>query len=208
MNGSQSSHPDPLTLEAYIDGTASDDERNVVAEHVEGCTECAEYVRRVRSLTEALRALPTTARRVPPIEAETVRRASAPARGTPWRSLSPLMAAAVAAVIFGAGVAVGTVTRRAPGVPEPPPTVLRPALDVQQAGTSYIAALVRLNASARGNGAGAIYGREVALATLYGAAAEAVAPLGSDASASELVELARAMRDRVAESSPTERTHE
>lgn len=208
MNGSQSSHPDPLRLEAYLDGTASDDESKVVTEHVERCAECAEYVRRVRSLTEKLRALPTTARRVPPIEAEIARRAAASARNAPWRSLSPLMAAAAAAVIFGAGVAAGTAIRRPPGLTEPPPTELRPALDVQQAGTSYIAALVRLNASAGGNDAGSIYGREVALATLYGAATEAVAPFGSDASASELVELARAMRNRVAQSSATERTHE
>ena len=208
MNGSQSFPPDPLMLEAYVDGTASEPESKVVAEHIDRCGECAEYVRRVRSLNEKLRALPTTARKVPSMDAEIAQRASAPPRGAPWRSLSPLMAAAVAAVIFGAGVAVGSATRRAPGVAEPPPTELRPALDVQQAGTSYIAALVRLNASARGNDAGAMYGREVALATLYGAAAEAVAPLGVDASASELVELARAMRNRVAQSSPAERMHE
>ena len=208
MNGLHSSHPDALTLEAYVDGTASDHELKVIAEHVGRCGECAEYVRRVRSLSDELRALPTTARSVPPIDAEIARRASAPGRGAPWTRLSPLRAAAVAAVIFGAGVAAGTAVRGSPGVSEPPPTELRPALDVQQAGTSYIAALVRLNASARGNDVGAIYGREVALATLYGAAAEAVAPLGPDASASELVQLARAMRDRVAQSSPTERIHE
>jgi predicted anti-sigma-YlaC factor YlaD len=208
MNGSQSSHPDELSLEAYVDGTASDPERKVVADHVERCAQCAEYVRRVRSLSRDLRALPTTARSVPPLDAELTRRASVSERGAPWRNLSPLMAAAVAAVIFGAGVAAGTVIRRPSGAAEPPPTELRPALDVQQAGTSYIAALVRLNAAARGNDAGALYGREVALATLYGAAAEAVAPLGADASASELVELARAMRNRVAQSSPTERMHE
>ena len=208
MNGSQSPHPDELTLEAYVDGTASDHERKVVAEHVEGCAECAEYVRRVRLLSDELRTLPTSARSLPPFDPMIARRASAPPHGSPWTRLSPLMAAAVAAVIFGAGVAAGTAIRRPPGAAEPPPTELRPALDVQEAGTSYIAALVRLNASARGNGAGAIYGREVALATLYGAAAEAVAPLSSDASASELVELARAMRDRVAQSSPTERLHE
>jgi hypothetical protein len=74
---------------------------------------------------------------------------------------------------------------------------------VQRAGTSYIAALARLNAS--DDDSPAVYGREVALATLYGAAAEAVAPLVGDTEASELLELARAVRDRAAQSPPTER---
>lgn len=206
MNVSQPAHPDPLLLEAYVDGTATDDERRIVAEHLEQCGECERYVQRVRSLAAELRVLPTAARRVPPIDASVARRAAMRMHGTPWRSLSPLMAAGAAAVIFGAGVAVGAAARRAPGPASPPPTDLRPALDVQQAGTSYIAALARLNASAGGNDARVVYGREVALATLYGAAAEAVAPLSADAEASELVALAREMRDRAAQFSPTERT--
>jgi hypothetical protein len=205
MNVSRPSHPDPLLLEAYVDGTAAGNEQQVVAEHIDRCAECAAYVHRVRSLADELRALPTTARRIPPIEADVARRVAARAHGAGWRSASPLMAAAAAAVIFGAGVAVGSATRRPLEEASPPPTDLRPALDVQQAGTSFIAALVRLNASDGGNDTRAIYGREVALATLYGAAAEAVAPLGADAEASELLELARAMRDRVARSSPVER---
>jgi hypothetical protein len=205
MNVSQPAHPDPLLLEAYVDGTAADDERRIVDKHVEQCGECAGYVQRVRSLAAELRALPTIARRVPPIEASVARRAAMRVHGTPWRRLSPLMAAGAAAVIFGAGVLVGAAAHRAPGPASPPPTDLRPALDVQQAGTSYIAALVRLNASAGGDDARVTYGREVALATLYGAAAEAVAPLGANAEASELVELARAVRDRAARISSTER---
>jgi predicted anti-sigma-YlaC factor YlaD len=205
MNVSQPSHPDPLLLEAYVDGTAAGNERQIVAEHIERCGECAGYVRRVRSLGDELRALPTTARRIPPIEGNVSRRVAARTHGAGWKTASPLMAAAAAAVIFGAGVAVGSAARRPPEAAALPPTDLRPALEVQQAGTSFIAALVRLNASDGGNDAPAIYGREVALATLYGAAAEAVAPLGPDAEASELLELARAMRDRVARSSPLER---
>ncbi len=205
MNISQPSHPDLLLLEAYVDGTAAGNERQIVAEHIERCAECAGYVRRVRSLADELRALPTTARSIPPIEADVAARVAARAHGAGWRSASPLMAAAAAAVIFGAGVAVGSATRGPPEAASPPPTDLRPALDVQQAGTSFIAALVRLNASDGGNDARATYGREVALSTLYGAAAEAVAPLGADAEASELLELTRAMRDRVARSSSLER---
>ena len=205
MNVSQPSHPDPLLLEAYVDGTAAGNERQIVAEHIERCGACARYVHRVRSLGDELRALPTTARRIPPIEGNVSRRVGARTHGAGWKTASHLMAAATAAVIFGAGVAVGSAARRPPEPAAPPPTDLRPALDVQQAGTSFIAALVRLNASDGGNDAPAIYGREVALATLYGAAAEAVAPLGPDADASELLELTRAMRDRVARSSSLER---
>ena len=188
-------HPNELLLEAYVDGTATADERRVVAEHLERCGDCAAYVQRVRSLAASLRALPTAARRVPPVAARP--------RSAPWWGTSTLRAAAVAALIFSAGVAVGTAARGTPGESPPPPTDIRPALDVQRAGTSYIAALVRLNAS--GDGAPAVYGREVALATLYGAAAEAVAPLGPDTEASELLELARMVRDRASQSSPTER---
>ena len=202
MNVSQPSHPDPLLLEAYVDGTAAGHERQLVAEHIERCAKCAAYIDRVRSLGDELRALPTTARSIPPIDADVADRVAARAHGARWMtSASPLMAAAAAAVIFGAGVAVGSANRRPPEEASPPPTDLRPALDVQQAGTSFIAALVRLNASDKGTDAGAIYGREVALSTLYGAAAEAVAPLAADADASELLELTRAMRDRVARSS-------
>jgi hypothetical protein len=205
MNVSQPSHPDPLLLDAYVDGTAAGNERQIVAEHIERCAECAGYVQRVRLLADELRALPTTARMIPPIAGDVAGRVAARTHGPRWRIASPLMAAAAAAVIFGAGVAVGSAARRPPEAASPPPTDLRPALDVQQAGTSFIAALVRLNAFDGGNDARAIQGREVALATLYGAAAEAVAPLGADAEASELLELARAMRDRVARSSPLER---
>lgn len=180
-------HPGELLIEAYVDGTATAEERRVVVDHVERCDDCAAYVQRVTSLTGSLRMLPTTARKIPPI--------------TRRRSMSPLVAAAAAAAIFTAGVAVGTATRGGPEASSPPPTDLRPALDVQRAGTSYIAALARLNAT----DGSAVYGREVALATLYGAAAEAVAPLGTDAEASELLELARTVRDRAAQSSPTER---
>lgn len=189
-------HPHELLLEAYVDGSIPADERAVIAMHIERCGDCAAYVQRVRSLAQSLRTLPRTAQRVPPFAARR--------RTAPWVSMSALRAAAVAALIFSAGVAVGTATRGAPGEPSPPPTEIRPALDVQRAGTSYIAALARLNAS--GDDAPAVYGREVALATLYGAAAEAVAPLRTDAEASELLELARVVRDRAALSSPTERT--
>lgn len=205
MSISRPSHPDPLLLEAYVDGTAAVDERDVVSQHIERCAECAGYVQRVRVLGDALRALPTTARMIPPIEGNVAGRVAARTPRAGWKTASPLMAAAAAAVIFGAGVAVGAATRGPPEAASPPPTDLRPALDVQQAGTSFIAALVRLNASDRGNDAGTTYGREVALATLYGAAAEAVAPLGADADASELLELARSMRNRVARSSPPEK---
>jgi hypothetical protein len=152
-------------------------------------------VQRVRSLAESLRALPTTAQRIPPV--------SARPHVSNWSTASTLKAAVVAALIFGAGVAVGTATGGARGESAPPPTEIRPALDVQRAGTSYIAALARLNAS--DDDSPAVYGREVALATLYGAAAEAVAPLVGDTEASELLELARAVRDRAAQSPPTER---
>jgi hypothetical protein len=207
MNASQPDHPDPLRLEAYADGTAPRDDERAVGEHVDQCAECAAYVQRIRSLTETLHGLPTTARSIPPIEKSIAGRIAARTNSERWMMRrSPLMAAAAAAVIFSAGVAAGiATTRRAPAESPSPPTDLRPALDVQRAGTSYIAALARLNASTSGDDARVIYGREVALATLYGAAAEAVGPLAADPAASELLALARAVRERAAQSSSTER---
>jgi predicted anti-sigma-YlaC factor YlaD len=207
MNASQPDHPDVLRLQAYLDGTVSHDEAEALAQHLEGCSECAKYVARVRSLAEALRELPTSARMVPPMKDRIASRIAVRPRGESWLAGSTLKAAAAAAVIFGAGVAAGIAagTRGSPGESPPPPTDLRPALDVQQAGTSYIAALARLNASTGGDDARVVYGREVALATLYGAAAEAVGPLGADPAASELLTLTRTVRERVARSSSTER---
>lgn len=205
MNASPPDHPDLLRLEAYADGTAPRDDERAVAEHVEQCAECAGYVQRTRSLTDVLRELPTTARKIPPIEKNIARRIAVRPNTGRWLTRSPLMAAAAAAMIFGAGVAAGVATtRRGPNEPSSAPTDLRPVLDVQRAGTSYIAALARLNASTDRDDARVIYGREVALATLYGATAEAVGPLGADPSASELLELARTVRERAAQSSSAE----
>ncbi|MGQ0714897.1 MAG: anti-sigma factor family protein [Gemmatimonadaceae bacterium] len=205
MSSSQAQHPDQLRLEAYADGTPRDDER-VVGEHVDRCAECAAYVRRIRSLAEALHRLPATARRIPPVERSIARRIAERPRVERWMSASPLKAAAAALVIFGAGLATGIATTRgAPAESSPPPTDIREALDVQRAGTSYIAALAKLNATMRDDDARVVYGREVALATLYGAAAEAVGPLGPDPAASELLTLARTVRERAAQSSSTER---
>ena len=205
MNASKPDHPDFLRLEAYADGTAPPDDEKAVAEHIDRCAECAAYVQRIRSLTNGLRELPTTARKTPPIERHIASRIAMRPRAERWLNGSALRAAAAAAVIFGAGVAAGVATtRRPPDEPALPPTDLRPALDVQRAGTSYIAALARLNASTGGDDARVIYGREVALATLYGAAAEAVGPLGADPAASELLSLARTVRERAAQSSSTE----
>ena len=206
MSLSRAQHPDLLDLEAYADGTASHDDEQVVGGHVDRCAACAAYVERIRSLSEALRGLPATARKIPPVERSIAPRVAERPRAARWMSTSPLKAAAAALVIFGAGLATGiATTRRASGEPSAPPTDIRPALDVQRTGTSYIAALARLNATTRGDDARVVYGREVALATLYGAAAEAVAPLSGDPTASELLNLARAVRERAAQSSPNER---
>jgi predicted anti-sigma-YlaC factor YlaD len=200
MNTSQPTHPDRLRLEAYVDGTAARGEARVVAEHVEQCSECAGYVQRIRSLDEALRGLPTTARKIPPFEKVIASRTAWRPHREQWMNRSPLAVAAAATLIFTAGLAAGIATTR-PASGEAPyaPTHLRPTLEVQRAGTSYIAALVELNASTRGDEPDVAYGREVALATLYGAAAEAVVSLGSDPAASELLALARAVRERAAQ---------
>jgi predicted anti-sigma-YlaC factor YlaD len=201
MTEPQLHHPGELELEAYLDDAMGANEARAIAEHLERCTECAAYVRRLQALNETLRSLPTTAKRIPPLENVIAHRVARRRTREWWISSSPLMAASAAALIFSAGLGTGiAVTRRGSGEPEPPATQVRPALDVQRAGTSYIAALVRLNASAKAGARPVPYGREVALATLYGATAEAVQSLGDDPAGSELLALARAVRERAAES--------
>ena len=200
MSEPQLHHPGELELESYVDDTMVADGARAIAEHLERCTECAAYVRRLQALNETLRGLPTAAKKIPPIEKVIADGVARPRTRQWWLTGSPLVAASAAALIFSAGLGAGIVmTRRPSGEPETPATHVRPALDVQRAGTSYIAALVRLNESTKGEARPVPYGREVALATLYGATAEAVQSLGDDPAGSELLALARAVRERAAE---------
>jgi anti-sigma factor RsiW len=209
MNERLRRHPDQRELEEYVDDTIDRDDARSIAEHLGQCQECTQYVQRIRSLGQALGTLPAEARATPPIEqlaAGLARRASRDSQGASWIGRSRALLAASAVVIFAAGVAAGMATTRVPsGDAESAPAGLRPVLDVQHAGTLYIAALVKLNASSGGDEQAAAYGREVALATLYGAAAEAVDHLPADPVASELLAAARAARERVAHSPTTTR---
>ena len=209
MNQRLRPHPDQLRLEGYVDDTIPREEAQSVAEHLGHCEECARYVERIRSLNQALGALPAEARATPPVEqlaAAIVSRKTRGAHRARWLDRSRALLAASAVLIFAAGVAAGMATTRGGSADiESAPAGLRPVLDVQHAGTSYIAALVKLNASSGGDEQAAAYGREVALATLYGAAAEAVDYLPSDSVASELLAAARAARERVVHSPTTTR---
>jgi anti-sigma factor RsiW len=209
MNERLRDHPDRLELEGYIDDTIRRDRAQSIAEHLGQCEECARYVQRIRSLRETLGGLAVEARATPPIEqmaSALARRSGRDRFRAQWSGRSRALLAASAVLIFAAGVAAGMATTRAPsGGAESAPAGLRPVLDVQHAGSSYIAALVKLNASSGGDEQAAAYGREVALATLYGAAAEAVDYLPSDGVASELLAAARAARERVAHSPTTTR---
>ena len=204
MNERLRRHPDRLELEGYVDDTIPRDRAMSIAEHLGQCEECARHVQRIRSLGQTLGELPTEARVTPPIDQPAATLASRAARGfhrTKGQHRQRFLLAASGVLIFAAGVAAGMATTRGvSGGAESAPAGLRPVLDVQHAGTSYIAALVKLNASSGGDEQAAAYGREVALATLYGAAAEAVDYLPSDAVGSELLAAARAARERVAHS--------
>ncbi len=201
MNEVISSHPDNTTLQAYADGTLS--KRNAEVErHLRLCESCGNYVSRIRALDSALAALPERAGHIPAIDdmiANYRADQNAP-RHSALHNL-PIVWAAAAVLLFAAGLGTGLAMDRSPSRTGnsalASPTEL--AFEVQRTGSSYVAALARLHASAASrHGSSASMAREVAASTLYGAASEAAFILQSDPSSRNLVEMARAVREESA----------
>jgi anti-sigma factor RsiW len=201
MKIDRAQHPDPLTLDDFVDAILSADETAAVGAHLESCFECSEYVDRVRSLNGSLAQLPARAAMYPPID-DIVREwihAHRQHRAKRWRVALPVAAAACG--IFVAGILTGQKLQGAGGSSAPGSSTQleEPAYEVQRAGSSYIAALARAR-SGRSE-----VTREVAASTLFGAATEAARVFGNRGSSEQLVLLARAVRDEaVAESGPRE----
>jgi anti-sigma factor RsiW len=53
-----STHPDPEQLSAYIDGELTGGERDVLEQHLTGCSDCSATVRALRTTVADMRALP------------------------------------------------------------------------------------------------------------------------------------------------------
>jgi len=115
-------------LQAHIDGELSDPDRAELDRHLDACLPCRERLARLRSAGERVKAGissldPVQIPAPPPLPDE---RSPRPARTLPfWRKLAissvRVPAAAVAmAVIFGLGVATGTVLKRSPAAKELP----------------------------------------------------------------------------------------
>jgi hypothetical protein len=117
----------------------------------------------------------------------------APAR----RRTSVLLRLAAALLLFLSGVAVGHVWGRSTPTGAPPAvqaeSPLAPAVEVQRAGTEYVAALAALRNEPRTEVR--VQGREAALSTLLGAAHELTRLTPEDAAASQVLSTVSRARD-------------
>lgn len=112
------------------------------------------------------------------------------------RPTSVLLRLAAALLLFASGVAVGHVWGRSSV--ETPAVVqeespLAPAVEVQRAGTEYVAALAALRSEPRAEIRG--QGREAALSTLLGAAHELTRMTPEDDTASQVLSTVSRARD-------------
>lgn len=98
--------PDPIQLEAFVDGELPEAAAAAVAHHVATCGRCAAYARRTRQLVALLQR--------PPVEAldeldvlrlvEAVRRGASDRRPSRWLSWRHSLVAAAVLMALGAGV--------------------------------------------------------------------------------------------------------
>lgn len=197
MTASQDAHPDPLQLDALVDGTLKYREEAALSTHVETCQRCRAYVEDIRRLDNRLRQLPVHARRAPPLSAEIMHRLAA---GSPrdsrrvWRSASMVGAAAA---LFLFGIVVGRLESPAPAARSRSEQAFRktppPVLEVQRLGTAYVSALATLAVQSASPSEAAV-DREVVASTLHGAAVEAARILQDDALGRRLIETTEAAR--------------
>lgn len=186
---------DHLTEAETYELAVAGDVPEAAAAHVASCASCAAGVAATRRLLDDVEALPAAiaapggladrlARRLDGRPAVRDRRHPGP--GVPgW-----LLRIAAAATFFAAGViAHAGWIQTGESVPGVAPS---PAIEVQRAGTEYVATMARLVADSVGiSPAEMRTAREVGLAALYGAAFELTRlPVASDAT-SEIEELAK-----------------
>lgn len=165
--------------------------------HASTCATCADEVAGMRQVLHAVEDLEPTveppvdverrlARRIDRLSPRWHVRGNRPTRSSHW-----LAGAAAAVVCFAAGVAAHAAW--VPARQDPPAAVdgrgadMPPALDVQRAGTDYVAAIALMVAdSSRLSSEDLRTGREVALAAMSGAASELRLLHGGDSSVDEL----------------------
>lgn len=166
-------------------------------EHLASCAACRDRVEAERPLADRLAALPRemdTRRDLWPSLADRLREEPR-ALSTPpwWRGRAALQAAAAAAIFV-----LGALAGRGVGTGDDDPIAfteagdpLATAAEVQRAGTAYVAAVARFRQVAAGSPAPLVdQARDVALATVHGAAWELARLRPGDATAHEIVELA------------------
>jgi hypothetical protein len=192
-------HLDDSDIDEILGRTPPGERLSGIQTHVESCKDCRTRVERVRSLYGALSKLPRDGSVPDSIHGQLLR---APKR----KSLmlpGGAMKIAAAAVLFATGMAVQSWTHaiRNPTTAEQPSSfggsIPDATLAVQNAGTEYVAALARLNASfdarpqdRRKNA----LGREVAMSTLLGAVTEVARNADRDSMAVHAANAVRSAR--------------
>jgi anti-sigma factor RsiW len=176
-------HPAEDSLHDYLDDELDAAERRDVAEHLAHCSDCAARVAEIGAAIRAVASLPSVANVESPI-------LSSGTAHPPGPSLSLGMTGRIAAalVLFVAGAAFGTWRERhRPVLPQTPAV-----LEVQRAGSEYVAAVAR---TATSNGPSA----EVALGPVQAVARELVKKSPTDPDYQALLALARHLRARAAQ---------
>lgn len=170
-----------------------------VREHLEACPECRTRLEAEEPLAARLDALPgelDPPRDLWPLVTSRIEDEGSRPRNGRFGWTRPALRAAAAIAIFVLGAAVGrTLGPASPddgryAVEDP----LAAAAEVQRAGTDYVAAVARFRAVAGTSSPVADQARDVALAAVHGAAWELSRLRPGDATAREILALARASR--------------
>jgi hypothetical protein len=199
------SHVDDADIDEILGRTPPGEKLSSLLTHMESCNDCRIRVERVRSLYGALSALPREGD-VPASVRQKLQRV--PERNSPIL-YGRAMRIAAAVALFAAGMAAQSWIHaiRNPIVIEQPPgfgaNIPDATLAVQRAGSEYVAALAKLNASVDArpdDRRQSALGREVVMSTLLGAATEAARNTDHDPMAVSAASAVRSARQNAIDS--------
>ena len=160
------SHPSESQLQDLLDGELTGELATSVRLHVENCDECRTKLASTRALLDELKSLSTEAHKLPVLWNPSMQRAP--------RTFSSRFLATAAIAIFSAGVFTGKWMRSSSAsIPVRISDGGREQVteEIQHTGTMYVTAIARWRRHDPST-VRAQQGREVAIATLYGAAYE------------------------------------
>ncbi len=189
-------HLSEAQLQDFLDEELEGEEHGLAQAHVGSCVECQTALRSMSSMVRELKSLPTQAQKGYP--------RWAPPESHPWLGWmrSPAFAGLAAVVLFGFGFFAGMRSGaffRQPAADSAAGGSAHFSEAIQRQGTQYIRAIAnwRRNESLAPGGE---QGREVTLATLYGAAFELQKLKPQDPQVGSVVQSIGNLRDQATES--------